>query len=82
MLELPAFVKVTGRVLVLPALTLLKFKVDTLAVSCPGEPGMGVGVVGGGTASAVTMTLAEADLVGSALLVAVILAVPGIAGAA
>lgn len=43
------------------------------------DEGVGVGVGGGG--AAVTVTVAEADLVGSALLVAVIVAVPGLAGA-
>ena len=37
MLELPVLLNVTARVLLLPTLTLLKFKVDALAVSCPKE---------------------------------------------
>jgi hypothetical protein len=44
--------------------------------------GVGVGFgAGGAGAGAVTVTVAEPDLVGSALLVAVIVAVPGLAGA-
>ena len=82
-LELPTLVSVTGSVLLLPTFTLLKFKVDALATSAPGEGALGGAGSGGegDTGGAVTVMVASANLVRSALLVAVIVAAPGLAGA-
>jgi hypothetical protein len=56
MFELPPLVTFTDSVLVPPTFTLLKFKVDVLAASGPGDGALVVG--GGGAGAAVTVTVA------------------------
>ena len=70
-------VKFTGRALRFPMSTLLKFNAAALAESSLAL-GVGVGAADGGTSA---VTAAEANLVGSALLMAVTRAVPALAGA-
>jgi len=67
--ELPVLVSVTAWLLLPPTFTFPKLKLVGLAARVPDEGGE------------VIVTVAEADLVGSALLVAVTKAVPGLEGA-